>query len=274
MSWKADSQQSPEEGNSITERREDRHDDPGEKRRMVFRRLIESAITQGRTKRSWLRSLWRILFGPRGASLARRRQDSLPCHVVVRLSLSREPLPNRWLYAVCEEALREIWQVHSQATRGVWLEDRSQLLTASCPEQEMQDAEAEWPRYAIEDFRNLVRNADGIQDSIGDAPQLLFHAMEMEALLAQVEEKARATSRTYEARLAASLRDICRVHDPATFSKDQAKCLRGSVTALVEGWGRLTRDKLKYVRSRLLDQGLTWLPVTDKALADLENAHE
>jgi len=48
------------------------------------------------------------------------------------------------------------------------------------------------------------------------------------------------------------------------------ECFKGSVTMLVEGWGRITREKLNYVRTRLLDKGLTWLPVTDKAMADVE----
>lgn len=130
--------------------------------------------------------------------------------------------------------------------------------------------EDEWPQYASHDFHELVKNAKELEGSVGDASRMLFHAMEMETLLERIERKARATSRKYEARLAASLRDICRIHDPSSFSQEQAESLRGSVTALIEGWGKVTRDKLRYVRTRLLDVGLTWLPITEKALHDLE----
>jgi translation initiation factor 2B subunit (eIF-2B alpha/beta/delta family) len=123
--------------------------------------------------------------------------------------------------------------------------------------------------HASEDFDKLFRNAKGLRNSIGDASQVLFYAKEMERLLGHIEEEARATSRKYEARLAASLRDICQIHDPSKLSEEQAECLKICVTALVEAWGTLTREKLNSLRTRLLEKGLTWLPVTDKAIADL-----
>lgn len=129
-----------------------------------------------------------------------------------------------------------------------------------------------WPAYPIPESHELVRNAEALRSAVGNAVQVLFHTMELETLLEQAERRARTTDRKYEARLAASLRDLCRVHDPAQFTQEQVDCLKGSMTALVEGWGKLTREKLSYVRTRLLDVGLTWLPVTEKARTDLEQA--
>jgi hypothetical protein len=139
-------------------------------------------------------------------------------------------------------------------------------------EEQLEVLQAEWPAYAIADFQELTRHAEAMRNAVGDASQVLFHTLELETLLERAEQKARNADQKYEGRLAATLRDICRVHDPGQFTEEQASCLKGSITALVEGWGRLTREKLKYVRTHLLDVGLTWLPVTDKALSDLKEA--
>ena len=129
-----------------------------------------------------------------------------------------------------------------------------------------------WPWYASEDFAKIIENIRNLENAVGDKSQILYHIMELETLLGRVERKGIAANRKYEARLTASLRDICRVHEPSELSEEQIKCFKHCVTALVEGWGNLNREKVGWIRSRLLDVGLTWLPVTDKAVKDISEA--
>jgi len=123
-----------------------------------------------------------------------------------------------------------------------------------------------------EDFSDVIAHVESLENSADDQAQVLYHIMELETALGKLEEKARATNRKYEARLAASLRDICRVHEPGNISEKQVKHFAASASALVKGWGVLTREKVAYIRSRLLEVGLTWLPVTDKATSDIAKA--
>jgi len=274
MSGKADPQLKPDEDNGAIERRQGLHNDPGEKEFMHVRHWLQSWILHRRPKRSWLQSISRFLFSRRTSPPATRLERGTASGIYVYLSVGKETLPYKWHPAASHAVLRDLCQAYSRELREMRFDDGVKLLEATAQEAQQEETEKQWPRYAIEDLRKLVKNAKGVRESVGDASRLLFHIMEIETLLAGIEKKARATSRKYEARLAASLRDICRVHDPGSFSEDQAECLKGSVTALAEGWGKLTREKLKYVRTRLLDQGLTWLPVTEKAMADLEETQE
>jgi len=136
------------------------------------------------------------------------------------------------------------------------------------------DAETErkWPSYAIQDFESISKNLMGLENAGDDRSQILYYIMEIETLLAKVEKKAGVTNRRYEARLAASLRDICRVHEPSDISKEQIECFKGCVNALIEGWGELNREKVRWIRSNLLGVGLTWLPVTDKSAKDISKS--
>lgn len=134
------------------------------------------------------------------------------------------------------------------------------------------EAQQKWPSYASEDFKKIVENALGLENAGDDKSQILYHIMEMETLLGRVEEKARVTNRKYEARLVASLRDICRVHEPSTISEEQIKRFTACTRALIEGWGKLNREKVRWIRDRLLEVGLTWLPITDKATKDIAEA--
>jgi len=134
------------------------------------------------------------------------------------------------------------------------------------------EAQEKWPSYASEDFEKIVENALGLENAGDDKSKILYHIMEMETLLGRVEEKARVTNRRYEARLSASLRDICRVHEPSKISAEQIKCFKDCVAALIEGWGELNREKVRWIRNRLLEVGLTWLPITDKATKDIAEA--
>ena len=129
-----------------------------------------------------------------------------------------------------------------------------------------------WPRYASEDFAKIVENSTGLDNAGENKSQILYHIMELEALSGKVEKKARVTNRKYESRLAASLRDICRVHEPSEISEEQIKRFTACVRALIEGWGKLNREKVKWIRNRLLEVGLTWLPITDKATKDVSGA--
>ncbi len=150
------------------------------------------------------------------------------------------------------------------------LEERIDRLEANMDtllKKEKVDAgrEGEWPSYASEDFEKIVKNIIELESAGDDKSRILYNIMEIEVLLRRVERKARVTNQEYEARLAASLRDICRIHEPSEFSDEQIKRFTGSLHALIEGWGELNREKVKWVRSRLLEVGLIWLPVTEKA---------
>lgn len=135
-----------------------------------------------------------------------------------------------------------------------------------------QDEEKRWPAFASEEFGKLVANIMGLEGADEDKSLILYHILEIEALLGKVERKARAADREYEARLAASLRDICKIHEPSELSDRQIKCFASSLQALIEGWGELNREKLKWIRGRLLEVGLTWLPVTRKAQLVIDEA--
>jgi hypothetical protein len=132
--------------------------------------------------------------------------------------------------------------------------------------------EQKWPSYAIEEFEKIDENSEGLENAGEDKSQILYYIMEIEVLLERVTRKARAINREAEARLAASLRDICRIHEPSELSNEQIKCFTGSLRALIEGWGQLNREKVKWIRSRLLKAGLTWLPVTKRAEKDIAEA--
>ena len=150
------------------------------------------------------------------------------------------------------------------------LEDRMELLAAE--EHEEKEKEKPWPAFASEEFGKIIENSIGLEGTGEDKSLMLYHIMEIETLLGKLERKARATNREYEARLAASLRDICRIHEPSELSDKQIKCFTGSLQALIEGWGALNREKLKWIRGRLLEVGLTWLPVTEKAQKVIDEA--
>lgn len=134
--------------------------------------------------------------------------------------------------------------------------------------------EPKWPSYASEDFEKIRENLMGLENAGDDKSQILYHIMEIETLLGRTEEKARVINRKYEARLAASLRDICRVHEPKDFTKEQINCFGACLTALIEGWSKLNKEKVRWIRYQLLDVGLTWLPVTDKAVKDILEAQK
>lgn len=139
-------------------------------------------------------------------------------------------------------------------------------------EAEEQREEQQWPAYTSEEFGKIVENTKGLENADEDKEQILYHIMEIETILEKIESKARATNREYEARLSASLRDICRIHEPSELSNEQIKCFVGSLHALTEGWGELNAEKVKWIRGRLLEVGLTWLPVTEKAQKVIDEA--
>jgi hypothetical protein len=235
-----------------------------------------------RPRGSLFQAVSQLLFGSYHASMPRKREGILT-NVRMGGHLGRVTIPFEVYREVCRDIIREAVKA-SEVHASLDLPDFSyfQPLSkvyenlAKFPEVLIEEERTEplktWPDYPVGDFRNLVERAGELQDSIEDASRMLYLIMEMEVLLSHIEERARATGRKYEARLAASLRDLCRVHDPSDFSQEQTQCLKACVTALVEGWGKITREKLNYVRTRLMEKGLTWLPVTDKAAADIEEA--
>jgi len=201
-------------------------------------------------------------------------------HILMQQKLEKrsEELAWTWLYAalassssqqsygkVVERRLAQLEErVSSVLTR---IEARVGLLALEKHEEEKQ-----WPEFTSEEFEKIDENRKDLEEASEDKSLRLYHIMEIETLLGKVEKKARATNREYEARLAASLRDICRIHEPSELSDEQIKCFTGSIQALIEGWGALNREKVKWIRGRLLEVGLTWLPVTEKAQKVIDEA--
>ncbi len=95
-----------------------------------------------------------------------------------------------------------------------------------------------------------------------------------EAFLGQIEEQAKVANHKYESELAATLRDVCKIHEPAKFSAEQIKCFLEAMRVLIDGRGKLNRETAHWTRSRLLGVGLTWLPVTKKAAKDISDAQK
>jgi hypothetical protein len=237
----------------------------------------ETVHLQNRVQVSPLQAISRVLSRWWRPVMPSRREETAT-HMRVKGQFMRKPLPDE------ADEVRTVVLTRGMVISGsVWsaeqprvsdLYENPKKLSEAPVTEEHTEPERAWPEYPIGDFNQLAENARELQDSVGDASRTLYFIMEMETLLGRIEEKGRMTGRKYEARLAASLRDMCRVHDPSKLSQEQAQCLKGCVTALVEGWGKITREKLNYVRTQLLEKGLTWLPVTDKAMADLEEAQK
>lgn len=134
--------------------------------------------------------------------------------------------------------------------------------------------EAESPSVSVqkEVFAGVLQDVEELQAGADDVGTVLFRLLELEVGLKGLEDSARSGNRKYEARLAASLRDICKIHEPADLSKSQIEVFVASVRVLVNEWGELNREMVRFVRSRLLEVGLTWLPVTEKAARDIAKA--
>ncbi len=77
-----------------------------------------------------------------------------------------------------------------------------------------------------------------------------------------------------EARLSATILDVCEVHEISELSSEQKECIIKSVRVLMIKWGRLNRFESNEIRSKILEAGLTWLPVTDNAQKEIEEARK
>lgn len=242
--------------------------------------LVESRGVSDAFTRNVLRSIAKqiqsypitisAIFHEYGHILAKKKSEKL----------SEEELANVFFYAIAsystqqsrrygiERRLDQIEKATSSHDSVLEIiKDRIGLI-----EEEEQKKEQKWPAYTSEEFGKIVENTKGLENAGEDGALILYHIMEIETLLGKIERKARATNLEYETRLAASLRDICRIHEPAGLSDEQIKCFTGSLQALTEGWGELNREKVKWIRGRLLEVGLTWLPVTEKAQKVIDEA--
>ncbi len=126
--------------------------------------------------------------------------------------------------------------------------------------------------YMFQEFEDLKRGVTELQESCEEKDRVLFYIGEVAALLEHVEEKARSLERKYEMRLSVCLRDVCWVNEPHKLTVDQIKCFCSAVKVLVEGWGRLTREKLNWTAKTLVEAGLSVIPVTDKVAAESSRA--
>lgn len=148
-------------------------------------------------------------------------------------------------------------------------EEVSNYLIHQCYEEEEKPSLAPVGRG---NFTYILQILSDLEEAIGDLDSLLYQIVELEAALGKLEEIAREGQLKYEARLAGSLRDICRIHDPMHLSETQIKSLVASVQVLIKEWGQLNREKANWTCSKLLEVGLTWLPVTEKAQKDIADA--
>ncbi|MBC8179757.1 hypothetical protein H8E88_01420 [candidate division KSB1 bacterium] len=249
---------------------------PLAKKKSKESQLVESPGMSGAVIRNVLRSIAKQnLFSPitvlailheYGHILAKEKSEKLSEEELARVffySISSYSTQPSLRYGIERrlEQLEKATSSHDSALEII--KDRIGLI---------EEEEQKWPAYASEDFGKILENTKGLENADEDEALILYHIMEIETLLGKIERKARATNREYEARLAASLRDICRIHEPSELSNEQIKCFIGSLKALTEGWGELNREKVKWIRGRLLEVGLTWLPVTEKAQKVIDEA--
>ena len=167
------------------------------------------------------------------------------------------------------------WQVLD--TRTLMLTKSNEIMEANVEylkEKYKEEPPRKRPSFYLDDFEKINTNLQLLQDAGEDGAKTLYYIMEIEALLGRLEDKGRVTNHKYEARLAASLRDICRVHEPSEITEEQLKIFSASVRALIDGWSKLTREKVSWIRTRLLNVGLTWLPVTEKAEREIAEAKQ
>ena len=79
-------------------------------------------------------------------------------------------------------------------------------------------------------------------------------------VMGEYEKIARAQNYEYTARLAATLRDTCILHNPATLSEEQIACFSSALLLLLSRWGMLNRIQLHDCRTELLKLKLSWIP--------------
>ncbi len=82
----------------------------------------------------------------------------------------------------------------------------------------------------------------------------------LDRVLGTFEKAARVQNREYEARLAATLRDISILHDSETLTDEQIACFSKALLHLLSNWGKTDRAKLKEIRTDLLRMKLSWIP--------------
>ena len=121
-----------------------------------------------------------------------------------------------------------------------------------------------------DDFDAIMKHLEEIENQPEDQSKVLYHFMELESLFENSEKTANMFSKLYEARLASTLKNICKIHEPSDLTVEQLKLFVICVRAFLDGRGSLTKEKVDYIRKRLLEQKLTWLPVTNKALQIIE----
>jgi len=91
----------------------------------------------------------------------------------------------------------------------------------------------------------------------------------LESFFEDLEKKARDENLKYERRLSASLRHMCRIYYPGKISEEQLKAFVEATHILVSEWGEMDRERLHIARTGILESGLTFLPVTNKATKEI-----
>jgi len=70
------------------------------------------------------------------------------------------------------------------------------------------------------------------------------------------------------------IRDVLDVTDPKDFTEANLKTLANALGVLENKRNEFTRDDLMDVCMKILESGLTWLPLTDKAARDVKAAEK
>ncbi len=117
----------------------------------------------------------------------------------------------------------------------------------------------------IETLGATSKILERIESQPENRQEVLYCLMELEQHLGYLEKSARSIGKIYESRMAATLKNICKIHEPVELTEDQLKYFTAGARSFINGWGALTKEKIDYIRSSLLSQKLTWLPVTPKA---------
>jgi len=103
---------------------------------------------------------------------------------------------------------------------------------------------------------------------LNDSKEQLLIIMDIAKLFKGIEYLARENNKKYEKIMAMTLKCIC--HIEYEFTSEQIKSIINCVNNFMDKWGYMNGDDLRTMRKELLQVGLTWLPITDRAREKIE----
>jgi hypothetical protein len=127
---------------------------------------------------------------------------------------------------------------------------------------------------------NLTRNLNKLKSNIDllspklSAKDKLEIITIVEILLGELEEILASQYKFTASRLVANLQDVCTVNYVEKLNNKQLKCFCDSVAFLGTNKGIINKENANSIRMKLLENNITWLPVTDKAKLDILKARK